>query len=89
MKKHTKVYMDFFGYQIAEDVVSEVSGRPANDIHHLSPRGMGGSKSKDVIENLVALTRDEHERAEHDKDYNEYVRKIHLENLSISRNSRN
>jgi len=80
--KHTRVYMEFFGYDIPEDVVSEVSGEPATDIHHIDARGMGGSKTKDVIENLVALTRDEHERAERDYEYNEYVKQIHLNKIN-------
>jgi len=51
MQKHTKIYMQFFGYQIAEDVVCEITGEPANDIHHINGRGKG----KDVIENLIAI----------------------------------
>lgn len=35
----------------------ELCGSPATDIHHIYCKGMGGSKSKDVIENLMALCR--------------------------------
>ena len=73
MKNHTKIYMEFFGYDIPEDVFSVMSGLPAQDIQHIIPRGMGGSKSKDFIENLAALTREEHNKAEHDKHYNYQV----------------
>lgn len=57
MKKHTKIYFDYFGYRIPEDCFCEICGSPAVDIHHIEARGMGGSTSKDVIENLMALCR--------------------------------
>lgn len=60
MQKHTKIYLDYFGYQIPEDVTCEVCGSPAKDIHHVKARDMGGDPQgkKDVIENLQALCRD-------------------------------
>ena len=60
MQKHTKAYMKAFGYEIGDYIPSEISGLPAVDIHHIDGRGKG----KDVPENLIALTRKEHERAE-------------------------
>lgn len=43
-------------------VCSELSGRKAQDIHHIECKGMGGNPNgdKDRIENLQALTREEH-----------------------------
>lgn len=35
----------------------EVCGSTAVDIHHIHARGMGGSKTRDTIENLMALCR--------------------------------
>jgi len=54
--EHIRVYMEFFGYQIQEDVVCEITGQPANDIHHVRGRGKG----KNVIRNLMALTDEKH-----------------------------
>jgi hypothetical protein len=54
---HTRIYMAHFGYQIPEDVRCEITGQRANDIHHIRGRGKG----KDVIENLMALTREKHD----------------------------
>jgi len=85
MKPYTKLYMNFFGYDKADYIPSEVSGNPAVDIQHIIPRGMGGSKQKDFIENLVALTREEHIKAEHDKEYNRNVQIIHLRFIQIYR----
>lgn len=57
MKKHVKVYLDHFGYDIACFIPCENCGKQAVDIHHIKARGMGGSKQMDVIENLQALCR--------------------------------
>jgi len=38
-------------------------GAVACDIHHISPKGMGGKAGKDHIGNLVALCRKCHEDA--------------------------
>ena len=60
MKKHTKLYLNAFGYDETDFIPSEVSGQKGIDIHHIDSRGMGGSGSMDRIENLMALTREEH-----------------------------
>lgn len=57
MKKHTKIYMDYFNYVLDDFIPCEVCGARANDIHHIENRGSGGSKSKDRIENLMAVCR--------------------------------
>jgi len=66
MKPHTKIYLNHFGYTTADFIACEVCGAQAVDIHHLSPRGMGGDpqKKKDVIENLQALCRSCHHEAD-------------------------
>lgn len=57
MKPHTKLYLEAIGYNLTDFVPSEISGKKAVDIHHIIGRGRGG---KDRIENLMALTREEH-----------------------------
>ena len=57
MKKHTEIYMDYFGYDKTDFIPCEVCQSQAIDIHHIKPRGMGGTKTKDTIENLQALCR--------------------------------
>lgn len=57
MKKHTKVYFSFFNFKIPSDCLCEVCGSPAVDIHHIKSRGMGGSQTKDDINNLMAVCR--------------------------------
>lgn len=81
MKKHTKVYFEYFGYDESSWIPCEICQRKAVDVHHINSRGMGGSKTKDLIENLVALCRDHHVLAETDKEYNKFVELIHLKNL--------
>ena len=80
MKIHTKVYMTFFDYGETDFVMCEFCQQDrAVDIHHLDSRGMGGSKNKDYIENLMGLCRDCHIKAESDSSFNMFCRIKHLE----------
>jgi hypothetical protein len=85
MKKHTKIYMDFFGYGIEDFIPSELSGERAVDINHIVCRGMGGSKEKDFIENLMALTRSEHNKYGDKKEYMAYLYVEHLKFIQTKR----
>ena len=58
MKKHTKIYLDFFGYGIDDYIPCTVCSKNASDIHHINFKGIGGSKNKDNIENLITLCRE-------------------------------
>jgi hypothetical protein len=61
LKNHTKIYFEALGYDTSDFIPSEINGDPAVDIHHIFCKGMGGSKNKDRIENLMAVTRQQHE----------------------------
>ena len=63
MKKYIKIYFKFFKKTIEDIIFCEVCGAKAVDIHHIEQKGMGGSKTKDYIENLIALCRTCHENA--------------------------
>jgi 5-methylcytosine-specific restriction endonuclease McrA len=77
MKKHVKVYLDYYGYGEQDVIICECGcGGIANQIHHLVPRGMGGSKIRDNIENLIALTMVCHDKAESDKKFNNKLKLI-------------
>jgi len=58
MRKHTKVYLKENGYTAADTIMCEIRTawcqNVATDICHIEHKGMGGSKLKDVNENLVA-----------------------------------
>jgi hypothetical protein len=81
MKKHTKIYMDFFGYDNSDFIPSELSGKPAQAVHHIKCRGMGGDPKgkKDNIRNLIALTAEEHEEYGDKEQYLEYLQSSHFE----------
>lgn len=82
MRKHTKLYMDFFDYGEQDFVMCEMCMQDrAVDIHHIQGRGMGGSKEKDYIENLMGLCRECHLKAESDSSFNMFCRIKHLENV--------
>lgn len=64
MQNHTKVYMEYFGYTIADTILCEVCNAPANSIHHVIHRSKFGSKRKheqDRVENLIALCHFHHD----------------------------
>ena len=81
MKKHTKIYMKHFNYALDDFIPCTTCGTRAVDIHHIERRGMGGSKDKDFIENLAALCRSCHDKAERDKNFNQIVKRKHLKLL--------
>lgn len=65
MKKYVKVYLDYFGYGKEDMIICECCREETVvDIHHIKARGMGGSKFRDDIENLIGLGRKCHDRAE-------------------------
>ena len=81
MKKHTKIYYNYFNYDICDVILCENCGAVAVDIHHIEPKGMGGSKTKDFIENLIALCRTCHEKA--------HANQITKDQLNLIVNERN
>ncbi len=78
MIKYKKIYCEFFGYQLNDFIPSEISGEKLNEIHHIDCKGMGGSKEKDFIENLIAVTRDQHSKFGDKKQYMEFLYTTHL-----------
>lgn len=66
MTKHLKIYIAALGVKEGDPIFCEFTGCFADDLHHISARGMGGDPQgkKDSIENLMAVTRHMHERCE-------------------------
>lgn len=61
MKPYQTNYLKHFGYDKSDTIYCEVCGKIAVDLHHIKARGMGGSKLRDNIENIMALCRPCHE----------------------------
>ena len=80
MQKHTQIYLHGMGYKKTDFIPCEVCGSQAVDIHHINARGMGGSKSADVIENLMGLCRRCHIEYGDKKQYKEFLKDIHAKN---------
>tara|TARA_R100000773_G_C4190931_1_gene96871 strand:+ start:659 stop:910 length:252 start_codon:yes stop_codon:yes gene_type:complete len=76
MKKHVKIYMDYHDYVLDDVILCSACGTVAVDIHHLEGRKIGGSKKKDFIENLIALCRRCHIKAETDKKFNDQLKEL-------------
>lgn len=81
MKKHTKIYLYYFNYDETDFIACELCGKIAIDVHHLEAKGMGGSKTKDYIENLIAVCRECHVKCHASKEFNNKAREIHLSKL--------
>jgi 5-methylcytosine-specific restriction endonuclease McrA len=81
LKRHTKIYLDYFGYDISDFIGCEVCGAKAVDINHIKARGMGGSKKLDVIENLMACCRECHITYADKQQYREFLIEIHKTKL--------
>ncbi len=83
MKHHTKVYMNYFGYQIAQDCICEIPGCGAfvTDVCHIDARGMGGDPQhkKDVIENLMGKCRYHHLLYGDVPDKMDWLYEVHFE----------
>lgn len=83
MKKHTKVYFDYFKIEKCDFVECEKCHSEAIDIHHIDNKGIGGSKTKDYISNLIALCRECHTDAHNEKISKETLRAIHAEKMYL------
>ncbi len=80
MQKHTKIYLKSMGYDQSDFIQCEIIGCEVAviDVHHIDCKGMGGSKTKDYIENLQGLCRHHHERYGDKKDYTDWLRYCHI-----------
>ena len=82
MKKHTSIYLKHFGYNTSDFIPCEICGAQAVDINHIDARGMGGSKTKDTIENLMAVCRACHLEKGDKKKYKEELKAVHQMTLN-------
>jgi 5-methylcytosine-specific restriction endonuclease McrA len=82
MKRHTKLYFDYFRCHGERILCECCENAEAVDIHHISNKGMGGSKTKDYIENLIALCRMCHDKAHKEIIKKDRLSEIHLGHLS-------
>ena len=81
MQKHTKIYINYYDYCETDTILCEICNSVAVDIHHLIAKGMGGSKTKDYIENLIAVCRDCHNKCHASIEFNTKAKEIHKNNL--------
>jgi 5-methylcytosine-specific restriction endonuclease McrA len=80
VQKHTRKYLSYCGYT-SDFIPCEVCGSKAVDIHHIEPKGMGGSKLKDYYANLIGLCRSCHIKAHANEITKDQLKLIHRNNL--------
>ena len=88
MKKHTKIYMEYFSYHLSDWMPCEICGCEAVDLHHIEARGMGGSNERDVIENLMALCRGHHVFYGDKKQYKQMLIDVHTKFMEKNGNTK-
>jgi len=84
MQNHTRIYLEAFGYDTADNTVfvpCEICEKKANDTHHIISRG---KKGKDRIENLMAVCRKCHNDYGDKKEYMALLFQIHTKRLEIA-----
>lgn len=79
MVAYKKTYIDFFGYVQQDFIPCENCGSGAVDVHHITFKSQGGGNN---IENLIGVCRSCHNKAHNSKEFNEKLRKIHLDNIN-------
>jgi 5-methylcytosine-specific restriction endonuclease McrA len=75
VKPYVKLYLDYYDLH-GDDYIPCICGIPSIEIHHIEPKGMGGTAGKDVIENLIALCRMCHTKAHQGKISKDYLKAI-------------
>ena len=85
MKKYVKIYMDFHDYVLDDVILCEHCSKVAVDIHHIDARGLGGDLRghRNQIENLIALCRSCHIKAETNKDFNNQLREYNKQKHNV------
>jgi hypothetical protein len=85
VKNYKKIYLDAFGKDETDFFCSEISKKPAIDIHHIECKGMGGdpNREKDRIENLMAVTREEHNLYGDKRQFMAFLYRKHLNFLEL------
>jgi len=78
MASYKKKYLKCFGYGEQDFIPCENCSSRSVDVHHLKFRSLGGT---DVIDNLMGLCRECHDKAHNDPEYNEYLKHIHHKRL--------
>jgi hypothetical protein len=74
--------MTKMGYDESDFIPCEICKAKAVDIHHINARGMGGTGTKDTIENLMALCRTCHVKYGDKKKFIDILQDIHNEQIA-------
>jgi len=86
LKAYIKTYFIYFGYDESSWIACECGcGKKAVDIHHLEPKSIA-KKKINLIDNLCAVSRECHQRADYDRSFNDFLKHRHRKNLLSVKN---
>lgn len=81
MKPYIATYFKYFGYDESSWIPCECGcGKQAVDIHYLEPKSIAKAKIN-LIDNLCAVSRECHIKADADRKFNEELKLIHCKKL--------
>jgi hypothetical protein len=81
MKQYVKTYLTYFGYDVSDWIPCECGcGKQATEIHHLVPKSISKAKIN-LIDNVCAVSRECHIKADADRKFNEELKLIHRKKL--------
>jgi len=86
MQKHTKIYLEFFGFDETDFIACEICGKKGSEIHHIEPKSKFGSKRKDeqdLISNIMCVCRTCHNEYGQISDLKETLKLVHLKYMDV------
>lgn len=88
MKKHLKVYFEFFKISPTEFVSCLLCGKRATEIHHIIPRSRIFGKDRDAIENLCALCHECHYMIHNKSSPSKFEKELKEKTLKLINNTK-
>jgi len=80
LKSYTKIYLNYFGYTIADFIPCEVCNSASVELHHVQARSIRKDLLNDIT-NIMALCRSCHVKYGDKKQHKEFLQDIHNEKL--------
>jgi len=81
VRTYTAIYLDYFGYSVADFIPCEVCNKEAKDIHHIFARSIRKDLVNDIT-NIMAVCRECHVKFGDQKQHREMLINKHQKKIS-------